>query len=110
MNFAFDVYNRFLKRLDQSVVWANEFADAEHDFNKEESMVVDPKTAEYAKTDEEAKDRWRTRIKYELLNFIVDGKTVAEARERIHKRYRNLKTQAGTNSTAAKSSKCISRL
>ena len=93
MNFAFEVYNRFLQRLDQSIVWANEIADAEHDFKKEDSIVVDPKTAEYAKTDEEAKDRWRARIKYELLTFIVDGKTLAEARERIHKRYRNLKTR-----------------
>jgi carboxyl-terminal processing protease len=93
MNFAFDVYNRFLQRLDESIVWANEFADAEHDFNKEESIVVDPKSAEYAKTSEEAKERWRARIKYELLTFIVDGKTLAEARERIHKRYRNLKTR-----------------
>lgn len=91
LRFAFNVYNQFLKRLDEAVSYADEFIDADHDFAKEETIVVDPDTATYATTVEEAKERWRARVKYELLTMIVDGKTIEEARERMHKRYRNLK-------------------
>lgn len=91
LHFAFQVYQRFLQRLDERVKWTNELLEKEKfDFDKEESFVVDPETAVYCKTEDEAKQRWKTRIKYELVTFIVDGKTEAEARERIKKRYRNI--------------------
>lgn len=93
LSFAFDVYQRFLQRLDERVQWANEFADAEHDFTKEETITVDPDVAQYATSVEESKERWRVRIKFELCSMVVDGKTIEESRERIHKRYRNLKSR-----------------
>ncbi|QDU62751.1 Tail-specific protease precursor [Planctomycetes bacterium Pan216] len=91
LTFPFAVYQRFLKRLDQRVGWAREFAKNDFDFDKEEEIVLDPDTATYAKTEEESKDRWRRRVKYELLQLMIDGKTEEEARERIDRRYRNHK-------------------
>lgn len=93
VSFAFDVYHKFLARLDERVEWAHAFADADHDFTKEETITVDPKSAEYAASVEEAKERWRVRIKFELCSMVIDGKPIEEARDRIHKRYRNLKSR-----------------
>lgn len=80
LSFEFDVYQRYLKRLDERIEWAREFAKAKFDFAKDETIHVDPDTSEYAKTNEESKENWRRRIKFELLTLIIDGKTEAEAR------------------------------
>lgn len=90
VQFVFEVYQRFLERLDARAAWAKEFADAPIDLEKKETMVIDPDAATYAVDDAEAKERWRVRVKFELTSLIVDGKTEKEARERIHRRYRNL--------------------
>jgi carboxyl-terminal processing protease len=52
--------------------------------------VLDNRSTKYAKTDDEAKARWRSWIKYELEGLIVDGVKENEARSRIQKRYRSM--------------------
>jgi carboxyl-terminal processing protease len=90
LGFAIRVYERFLKRVTERNEWAAGFAKEKFDFAQEDTIVVDNKTATYAKNDDEAKARWRAWIKYELCTMIVDGVKEPEARERIAKRYRNL--------------------
>lgn len=91
LDFAFQVYNRFLKRLDERSEWvAKEFADKAYDFNEESEIMVDPKRSTYAKDENESKQRWDDRIKYELLSLMVNGEKEPEARDRIKRRYRNL--------------------
>lgn len=91
LSFAFDVYRVFSERLKARTEWALEWADAAHDFNKEDEVILDPKVAAYAKDDDEAKERWRRRIKYEILNLVTTGgESEQEARERIKRRYRNV--------------------
>jgi len=88
--FPVKVYERYLQRVVERNDWAQTLADEKFDFNKEDTITVDNKTAQYCKSNEEAKDRWRSWIKYELCGMIVDGVKEKEARERIKKRYRNL--------------------
>ncbi len=71
-DFGINIYKRFLKRVDERTVLAMEFAKAEHDFTIKEEMVTDPDIAVYAKTEDDAKDIWRKRIKYNLLVFRGD--------------------------------------
>ena len=42
------------------------------DFTVDEEMVVDKDLPEYAKTPAEAQDRWRKRIKFDLLLLKAD--------------------------------------
>ena len=88
--FPVAVYERYLQRVSERNDWAQKLADEQFDFTKEDTIVVDNKTAQYCKTNEEAKDRWKSWIKYELCGMVVDGIKETEARERIHKRYKNL--------------------
>ena len=64
---AYEIFNRFLQRLDERTELAVELVDAEHDFDIEEEIVTDPDLMEFAATEEEVRDRWRKRIKYSLL-------------------------------------------
>ncbi|HLU48284.1 MAG TPA: carboxy terminal-processing peptidase, partial [Planctomycetota bacterium] len=68
----------------------HEIIDAEHDFEIEEFVPVDADEIDWASDAEELRDRWRRRVKLELLSIMTDGATIEEARERLHKRYRNV--------------------
>ncbi|MEX0978039.1 MAG: carboxy terminal-processing peptidase [Pirellulales bacterium] len=90
-SFAYRVFNQFLERLDQRVALVKELVRQPQDFAVDEEMDTDPDAIAYAKTDAELRDRWRKRIKYELLDLEVEkdlkGK---EAEDKIAKRYEHL--------------------
>ena len=88
--YAFTMFKRYRERLEERVKWANEMIDAQHDFSKPETINIDLKTTTYAKTLEEAKERWRVQVKYELELLAVNGVKEAEIHDRLKKRYRNL--------------------
>jgi carboxyl-terminal processing protease len=67
IGFAYLVFKTFLHRLDERVKLADELLKVDHDFTVDEEMVTDPDAAHYAKTEAEARDIWRKRIKYDLL-------------------------------------------
>ena len=92
VGFAYDVQQRFLDRLDQRVKLVEDLLDGDFDFDREETIITDPDAADYPKTEAEVADRWRKRIKYELVTRMIDNaeQTEEQAKERIRKRYRNL--------------------
>ena len=108
--FAYDVWDMYLQRLDRQIEVADKLIDAPHDFTVDESIDIDPEKIPYAKNQDELNDRWRKRIKFELLNAKLDNLELAgkdkpkagpngkdkapaaavEPTERLHKRYRML--------------------
>ncbi len=91
VDFAFDVFKLYLKRLDERMELAAELIDAEHDFAIDEEMIIDGEDLEWAATDKDMKERWRQRIKYDLLTKRLDDVEMPEARKQLHKRYYNIK-------------------
>jgi carboxyl-terminal processing protease len=89
-DYAYTMFKRYRDRLDERVKWVYELADAKQDFSKAETIELDPKTISYAKTEEQAKERWRVQVKYELEVMKVNGVKEEEARDRLKKRYRTL--------------------
>jgi carboxyl-terminal processing protease len=87
ISFAYTVFNRLVDRIDERVTLAKELIEAEHDFTVDEELNADSKNIPYAKTDAEMRDRWRRRIKYDLLVLKADKVEAQEARERLHRRY-----------------------
>ena len=87
ISFAYVVFNRLIERIEERVKLADEFIEADHDFTLDEELITDPKALNYAKTDAEVRDRWRKRIKYDLLVFKADKEDPQEAKERLHRRY-----------------------
>ena len=87
LSFGYDVFRRFITRVDERVGMAQELLKTEFDFDKDEEIVIDPDVATYAKTPEEAKDRWRRQIKYAILDLKDDETEGEEAIAQLSRRY-----------------------
>jgi carboxyl-terminal processing protease len=109
LDFAASVYETYLTRLKERMEVAHKLIDGEHDFTVKETMEIDAKELPWSKTPEELNERWRKRIKYDLLLLKLektaetasntagtDGKpangkpTEADPKKRLHKRYRTI--------------------
>jgi len=89
VGFAYKVYGRFLERIGQRLKLIDELLDAKYDFTVKEYLNTDNAKTEYAKDAEELRDRWRKRIKFDLLLERLGTKPLpeAEAKKKIHDRY-----------------------
>lgn len=120
VDFAHAVFARFLARLEERVETALKWVDADHDFTVQEKMVTEADIATYPRTPEEANERWRKRVKFDLMikvsetdpelleapsaeATVVEGLKIGprvkldeeadltEAHERLRKRYSSLR-------------------
>lgn len=121
VDFPHEVFATFLARVEERATTALKWVDAEHDFTVEEKMVTDGDTATYARTPEEADERWRKRVKFDLMLKLAEaepelvevpdvgttkigwkvgdhvafpedaGPKLAEAKDRLRKRYSSLR-------------------
>ncbi|TWT58502.1 Tail-specific protease precursor [Thalassoglobus neptunius] len=100
VEFAYEVFNTYKERLARQMEVANQWVEKEHDFSINEEIETDEDKLTWAKTTDELDDRWRRRVKYELLQFKLadeeskeDGddeeSETLDPKERLHKRYRN---------------------
>jgi carboxyl-terminal processing protease len=88
VSFAYTVFNRLLKRVDERVAMVDELLKEDFDFTADESLVTDPDKLAYAATPEEAKARWRKRLKYDMLVLKSDKTAPKEdPKERLARRY-----------------------
>ena len=88
ISFAYKVFNRFLLRIDERLDVIDELLQTEHDFTIEEVMVKDRDMLTHASNAAEVRERWRKRIKFDLLVQKVDDKREGEeAIEKLRKRY-----------------------
>ena len=94
INFAHEVFKLYLQRLDERLVVAHKLIDAPHDFSLDESMMVDGDQMTWSVDAKELNERWRKRVKYELLSLQLEKVATDEARKRLHKRYETLKRNA----------------
>jgi carboxyl-terminal processing protease len=91
IRFAYEVFGVFLKRVDERVALANELLATPHDFTADETMISDRDDVRYARTVAEARDRWRKRVKYDLLMLKVDEIEGEEATQKLANRYNSFK-------------------
>ena len=87
VNFEHEAWNLYLKRLDERVALAHHLIDQPHDFTIDESITIDPDNTPWAADVKEMGERWRKRIKYELVSLDLDKTEPEDARKRLHKRY-----------------------
>ncbi len=88
--FAYDVFNTYKQRVRDRVAYAHEMIDASHDFTAEEELVTDAKDLPYSESRDALNDRWRKRVKLDILNLRLDDTKSEEIADRLHKRYRML--------------------
>ncbi len=119
LQLAYDIFNRYLERVDERVAVADELIDSDFDFTLDETMIVDRDLFEYCAGESELRDRWRKRIKYSMMILDIEKEEnekaakekaekgeaeetagpgtpdkvtpVVDSREQLHRRYRSLK-------------------
>jgi carboxyl-terminal processing protease len=92
VSFAYMVFRTFLNRVDERVKMVDQLLAQPQDFTVDEQMATDRDAAEYPRTPAEAFDRWRKRIKYDLLVLKVNKKEDAEAKSSLQKEEEERKT------------------
>lgn len=85
LGLAYQIFTRFIQRVDERVAVAMELLDGEFDFEKDESIITDPDETKYAETAEESRDRWRRQIKYAILDLKDDE--AEDYIEQLRRRY-----------------------
>jgi len=99
VKFAYTTFDLYMRRMEDQIAYAQQLIDQDHDFSLDETMTIDVEQMEWPRTIAEQKERWRKRIKNDLLvlklNNADDDKNKDEdpldkAREQLHKRYRTI--------------------
>jgi carboxyl-terminal processing protease len=91
VTLAKKIFDLFLTRVAERTAVAQALVDQPHDFTVDETMERDPEKLAWFKTKEEADERWRKRVKYDLLLQSTDDETPADKTlERLHKRYQSI--------------------
>jgi carboxyl-terminal processing protease len=91
VEFAYAVFNIYRKRVDERLVLAEEMVDGEFDFTLDDSIHRDADDIDWAASEEEMRQRWHRRVKYDILQLKLADEPMEEILTRLHKRYRNLK-------------------
>jgi carboxyl-terminal processing protease len=89
-SIAFDIFDKYLRRLEQRVEHAHKLIDSEFDFTINEDLQRDRSEEPWPATDEDAQELWRKRIKDEFLRSRNTKDSDEQIREKLHKRYRTL--------------------
>ena len=89
VGFAYEVLERFLRRVDERLPLIERLIAQEHDFTAPETIVIDRKATRWARDAAEAEDVWRRRIKYDLLVQRMEKTPPDEAKDKLQRRYRS---------------------
>jgi carboxyl-terminal processing protease len=89
-DFARQVFQRFLKRSDERLAQAQEILKEEPDYTVDESIVDDPERLDWPANGDEAKDRLRKWIKYDLLRKKIAKVDREKAVKELSVRYKDL--------------------
>jgi carboxyl-terminal processing protease len=87
LTFANQVFNRFLKRVDERVALVQEILSKPLDFSVREDFVTDGDYRSWPRGEEEVRTIWTQRIKADILALRADKAPEAEIAERLNKRY-----------------------
>ncbi|MBD5779493.1 carboxy terminal-processing peptidase [Pelagicoccus sp. NFK12] len=87
---AFEIYTLYRDRVIDRVDWILQQLEKDWSFDEDEYFIYDRSESPWPSSEEEADELWRLRIKYELLQEILNDKTQEEAKERITKRYKRV--------------------
>jgi carboxyl-terminal processing protease len=93
LSLGYEIAKLYLQRLDEATGLAKEFLQAPHDFALQEEIVTDPELVKYAADNADAREKWRKRIKLNLLQRRIEGATLDEARAALLKRYESFRRQ-----------------
>ncbi len=85
LKFAFQVYERFLQRVEERIEYARKRVKQDFDFTTKEVMLLDRSKAPWAKDREELDEIWRQRVKNQMLIQKLIRTTAAKEEKPVPK-------------------------
>jgi carboxyl-terminal processing protease len=84
---AFEIYDRYVQRLNENIQLAEKLVHEKFDFTKDESFMPRTDKSAWFKDAAESQAIWHDQVKLDLLNGVLDKKDPAATTKRIAKRY-----------------------
>jgi len=85
----YDMFNVFLFRMRDQIIYTDTLLGKEFDYTIDEEYLINRKDAPWAKSRAELNDIWRKRVKNDALNLKLNDKEWEEIQKNLHKRYEN---------------------
>ena len=76
---AFEIHKRYITRLKTSHSWLEEIINKEFNFSLDETFTPDRTKSNWPKDEEDAKNLWEKRVKYEVLGNRLSKRRSVEA-------------------------------
>ncbi len=86
---GFEIFARYLQRVEQRVALVQELLKEKYTFDSDDRMLKDRSAAPWPANEVEARQLWRQRVKFELLQERLAKKKPAEAVETVIHRYKS---------------------
>lgn len=90
LDAAFDTFKLYRERVAARVQWIHEALEGEFDFTTDATFRFDRSKEPFPADAAEADHLWRQRLKYELLQDLLNDKSFDEARDTVQRRYARL--------------------
>lgn len=87
LNPAYKIFTRYLTRVNERLQMVQQLLEQDFDFSVSETIITDAKSTQYARNTDEARDRWRRQLKYNLLDLMDDDKSIEEGKAQLARRY-----------------------
>jgi carboxyl-terminal processing protease len=84
---AFEIFNRYMQRVDENVELAEKLLHDKFDFTKDETFTIRTEKSPWIADAAASEAIWRGQVKSDLLNGILDKKAPDETIKRLSKRY-----------------------
>lgn len=87
LDYPYSLYNENIKKRYQKYKFMIDNVSEDLDLNSNEAIALDRTKAPFAKTEDDLKSLWKAELKNEFETQLLNGKTKAQAVERIKNRY-----------------------
>ncbi len=84
---AYDIFNRYTKRVDERIAFARDRLKAGFDFSQDEKFYFDRSEAPWAEDESVLEDYWTRRVKNDYLRLKLTDKDDEEIVEMLDERY-----------------------
>jgi carboxyl-terminal processing protease len=89
IQFYYDVFNVYLKRLNERMSYVDELLNDEFDYSLDENYEYNRDRSDWAKNQSELNEIWRKRLKNDALTYKLNGKDWEFIQKTLKKRYKN---------------------
>ena len=92
---AYEIFYRYDERVTSRIGWIFGELKKKFDFTSADSFRIDRSKSPWPSNGVESDELWRKRLKFEMLEELLNKKTLDQARETVRKRYERMLKNVG---------------